>query len=353
MHLEFLQVDHVRNLEKQQIFPGPGLNQISGKNASGKTALLESIFILSRGKSFRTPRLHDVMQHGAENLLVYARLNVENRGQVHTGIEKGKKETQIRYDGTRILALSEQSRRVPISLVTQDSHLFITSGPAQRRHWLDWAMFHVEPAYLDQWKSYMRALRHRNSLLKKGVTNRDLYRAWEQAMVESGLYLSASRTRFLDQLTTKLNELTRAIFPGSFTLEMSSDWPKDSGSEFSESWQTDLKNGYTRQGAHNADIRVKQSAKSITTLFSRGQIKLFMCLLTIAQNGLQAERTGVRPVILIDDYKAELDSAACEYLLGELGKCGAQSFITDTEFVNKNRNIYSMFHVEQGMVVKA
>lgn len=353
MHLELLQVNHVRNLENQKIFPGPGLNQIAGKNASGKTAILESIFILSRGKSFRTPRLQDVMQNGAENLHVSARLNVEKQGQVHTGIEKGKNESQIRYDGTRINALSEQTRKVPVSLVTQDSHLFITSGPAQRRHWLDWAMFHVEPAYLDQWKSYMRALRHRNALLKRGVSNRDLYRAWEQAMVESGQYLAASRSRFLDQLTGKINEQTEAVFPGSITLNLSSDWPGNLGSEFSESWQNDLKNGYTRQGAHNIDIRVKQSGKSITSLFSRGQVKLFMCLLAIAQSGLQADITGVRPVILIDDYKAELDSVACEYLLSQLLNSGSQSFITDTEFFNKNSSIYGLFHVERGMVVKA
>lgn len=351
MYLEFLQVNHVRNLERLQLIPGPGINQIAGKNASGKTAVLESIFILSRGKSFRTPRLQEVMQYGAEQLLVTARMNVENKGQIFTGINKGQQGTEIRFNGDRIHALSEQTRNVPVTLVTQDSHRFITAGPAQRRHWLDWAMFHVEPVYLDNWKSYMKALRHRNSLLKRGVTNRDLYRAWEQAMVESGKYLLATRSLFLEQISEKLNALTTDVFTGSITLDLNSEWPNNAEEYFAESWQTDLKSGYTRHGSHNVDIRTKQGAKSVTAVFSRGQIKLFICLLAIAQTAIQAERTGVSPVVLIDDYRAELDSSACEFLLGKLAQCGAQAFITDTEFHNINNDLGKLFHVERGMVV--
>src|SRR5262249_24584401 len=155
------------------------------------------------------------------------------------GIEKGHGEMQIRYNGAKIKTISEQTKGVPIALVTQDSHLLITASPRERRHWLDWAMFHVEPDYLEKWKTYMKALRHRNMLLKKGIETRDLYRAWEEAMIESGLYLVQARSRFLEELSSGVLLVTGPVFQGKITLRLSSDWPAGQGDIFADTWLTD------------------------------------------------------------------------------------------------------------------
>ena len=167
MYLEWLQAQQVRNLNNIYLQPAKQLNVITGKNASGKTAVLESIFLLARAKSFRTPRIQEVIQHKKESLIITAKLQHEKEGEITTGIEKQYGKVTINQNGERIKTVSDQVRKFPIILVTQETQTLITGTPKNRRHWLDWAMFHVEHDYLENWKRYMRALRHRNSLLKR------------------------------------------------------------------------------------------------------------------------------------------------------------------------------------------
>ena len=352
MYIEWLQIKQVRNLESVQFSPCPRLNFFVGKNASGKTAILEALFLLSRARSFRTPRIQEVIQHKQESLLVYAKLQHERDGGITTGLEKGRGSTNIKFNGNKIKAVSEQSRSVPLVLLTQDSQTLLTGGPKERRHWLDWAMFHVEQEYLDTWKDYMRALRHRNVLLKKGVEKREIYRAWEQAMVESGGYLLRTRQRFLEELSNTVRQLTKEIFPELISIRLSTNWPdlQQAGDIYTETWETDLKTGYTRVGSHNIDVKIHLKNKNIAETFSRGQIKLFVCLLMISQAFVLAERTGIKPIVLIDDYMAELDSAACEYLLTVLEKSPFQAFLSNTEHKKniKNNGLFKLFHVERG-----
>lgn len=350
--MEWLQIKQVRNLESIQFSPGPRLNFLIGKNASGKTAILEAIFLLSRGKSFRTPKIQDVIQHNEKTLLVYAELQHEQEGCVSTGLEKGYGQTSIRYNGNKVSAVSEQSRGVPVVLVTQDSQTLVTGSPKERRHWLDWAMFHVEQAYINNWKIYMRALRHRNVLLKKGINNRELYRAWEQAMVESGGYLTRTRQRFLNELLEAVRPLLKDIFSEQITIRLSSEWPEVNPESdiYAETWDTDLKTGYTHTGSHNADVKIQLKNKNIAETYSRGQIKLFVCLLMMAQAKVLADRTGIKPIVLIDDYMAELDSDACKYLLCYLANSPFQVFLSNTEPQKslENNVMNKEFHVERG-----
>ena len=354
MYLESLQIRQVRNLHAIQFSPGHRLNFLTGKNASGKTAILEAIFLLSRGRSFRSPRIQEIIQHKQKSLLVAARLNNEQQGSIQTGLEKGNGETTIRYNGCKITTISEQTRSIPIILVTQDSHLLITGGPKERRRWLDWAMFHVEHDYLEQWKVYMKALRHRNVMLKKGENKRELYRAWEQGMIESGLYLLNTRQMYLDRLNEVFSGFVGPVFQGEITVSLSSGWPGAAQEKdvFVSGWKNDLKMGYTRNGSHNIDIMFSMEKAQLANVFSRGQIKLYMCLLAIAQAKIQTDWTGVAPVILIDDYVAELDFDACEYLLNLLAETQLQVFLTSTEEKKniKNNGLCSSFHVEQGSV---
>jgi DNA replication and repair protein RecF len=286
--------------------------------------------------------------------LVFSRIKHERDGEISTGIEKSYGQTTIKYNGNKIKTVSEQSRGVPVILINQDSQLLLTGGPRERRHWLDWAMFHVEPEYLDVWKAYMKALRQRNMLLKRGVNKRELYRAWEQAMIESGRYLVEKRSRFLARLVEALNPTAQQVFFNQVSVILSSDWPENvqESDKYSQSWGVDLKNGYTRQGAHNIDIRFLINDKNLADFFSRGQTKLFICLLMIAQAKVLTEKTGVKPLLLLDDYRAELDEPACVFLLETLSAGETQALLTNTEEQNTiiNKELQKTFHVEQGRI---
>jgi len=357
MYLEWLQIGHVRNLENIRFEPGPGLNVFTGRNAAGKTAFLESIYLLARARSFRTPRIQEVVSRGHEFLQVSARAGYRASAfRVNTGIEKGRGRVLIRYNGSPVRTVSTQARSLPLVLVTPDSHELVSGGPKQRRHWLDWAMFHVEPSYLEDWREYMKALRHRNRLLKEGRRDAELYRGWEQAMARAGEAVQRARQGFLDDLQARLAPATAACFPGEVAVSLEGGWPAGSALQewLAQERAADQAAGFSRGGPHRADVRFSSDGIPLAAQFSRGQIKLFVCLLMMAEAQLLEGLTGEPPVFLLDDYAAELDAQAGAGLLHDLASRGWQTFITATTLATTGDlpGPLRRFHVEHGTIAK-
>jgi DNA replication and repair protein RecF len=357
MYLEWLQIGHVRILDQVRIEPGPRLNIFAGPNACGKTAFLESIHLLARARSFRTPRIQEVVRKGEETLQISARAGYRGSDQrVITGIEKGRGQVAIRYAGTPVRTVSEQARNLPLVLATPDSHILVTGTPKQRRHWLDWAMFHVEPTYLEHWRDYVRALRHRNSLLKEGVRDSGLFQIWEKTMARAGEAMAQARKGFIQELGLQLNEVAASRFPYEISVDITRGWPADTGLEecLARSRAGDRAAGFTRYGPHRADILFGCNGESLAARFSRGQIKLFVCLLMLAEGAVVEKLSDEPPVFLLDDYAAELDARASEYLLNRVMERGWQAFVTTTEFREPDRfpGQKRVFHVEHGEIAK-
>lgn len=357
MYLEWLQIGHVRNLENVRLEPGPGLNVFTGRNAAGKTAFLEAIYLLSRARSFRTPRIREVVTRGHELLQVSARAGYRAADfHVNTGIEKGRGRVLIRYNGSPVKTVSTQARSLPLVLTTPDSHELVSGGPKQRRHWLDWAMFHVEPAYLEHWREYMKALRHRNSLLKQGRRDAEQYRGWEQAMATAGAAVTRGRQGFLEALQARLAPAAAACFAGKISVSLDAGWP---AGDALQDWlaaerAADLAAGFSRGGPHRAEIRFSSDGDPLAAGFSRGQIKLFVCLLMIAEAQVLEGLTGEPPVFLLDDYAAELDEQAGAGLLQDLASRGWQVFVTATALAETGAlpGPLTRFHVEHGTITK-
>jgi len=357
MHLEWLQVGQVRNLEQVRVEACPGLNVFTGRNAGGKTAFLESIYLLARARSFRTPRIQEVVRKGAPALQVTARAAYHGTaGPVVTGIEKGRGQLTIRFNGTPVRTVSEQARHLPLVVVTPDSHILITGAPKQRRHWLDWAMFHVEPTYLDHWREYMKALRHRNHLLKEGVRDDGLYPGWEKTMARYGETITVARQAFLQELASLLEETAAECFGPGVSVAMQGGWPAEEDFQdcLARARGGDRVSGFSRFGPHRADITFTRDGEALSAHFSRGQIKLFVCLLIMAEAAVLEKFTGEPPLLLLDDYSAELDEEASARLLDQVAARGWQSFITTTVFRQQDRfaEPSRMFHVEHGEIVK-
>jgi len=359
MYLEWLRIGHVRNLDQASIEPGPGLNIFTGRNASGKTAILESLYLLARARSFRTPRISEVINRERQSLTVTAALTYQSSGiRATTGIEKAHGNVSIRYNGSPVRTVSEQARQVPLVLVTPDSHRLVTGTPRQRRHWLDWAMFHVEPSYLRSWRDYFRALRHRNSLLKSGLRDAGAYRGWEHTMAEAGERLTNLRQGFVDELEAALEEHPASVLetpPADLSLEPG--WPRGEfqlGGFLSSCRDRDLAAGFTRQGPHRADLQFYSQGSPVAALFSRGQIKLFVCRLIMAEARVLEQQAGEAPLFLLDDYTAELDSRASESLLTGLRDRQWQCFLNATDFREEGLfdGGFRRFHVEHGQAAK-
>ena len=166
MQLNRLKIEHFRILRSVDIRPARRLNLVFGHNGSGKTSLLEAVYLLGQGRSFRSRLARDLITRKEHALRVVADL-MDTEGREKTlGVEKSVSSHRYRYAGEEIRAASKLARIVPTLLVTPDSHRLLTDGGRLRRRLLDWALFHVEPSYNAILQKYRLALRQRNAQLR-------------------------------------------------------------------------------------------------------------------------------------------------------------------------------------------
>ena len=353
MKLESLQVRQVRNLTDVQITPNAEVNIIYGENAAGKTALLESIYLLSKLRSFRTPHIKEVIQHNKNELTISGVITNHNNVPINTGIRKTNKETEIRYDGNRIKTVSEQANNVIVQCAIPENIKVLTGVPRDRRKWMDWAMFHVEQEYLQTWQDYHYALRNRNALLRRPAKNNEFF-IWESKMAKTAELLSDMRKNYLICLQKYYKEVAGEHPRRNVVFGIKKD--KYQASNFLEylqaARQSDIKAGFTQNGPHKADIEFKIQGKHANTVFSRGQTKLFVTMLSIAQAKLLKIEKGKTPIILADDLTAELDNKTVATLLELLYEEKMQLFLTTIEpsEIHKSNKEISLFHVEHGRV---
>ncbi len=351
MYIDWLQIRHVRNLSEVRLEPVAKLNVLVGPNGSGKTAVLEAIHFLSRCRSFRTPRVTQVIQGQKTALQISAGLYLPGEISVTAGIERGPGKMQIRYNGEDVRRVSEQAGHVPVVCVTPDSHQFITGGARYRRRWLDWAMFHVEPGYIECWRHYHKALKSRNNLLKQRQADQLSY--WEKEMDVAATGINQARQVFIDDLNVSLALICKALTIPLPVLRYKPGWELKNGLAqcLKESRERDLENGNTRYGIHRSDLEIKDQDKEIGQLYSRGQLKCFLLALSLAQMQVFHSHKARYPILLVDDLPAELDgesqSRIIEMLMGHSG----QVFISTTREAMIDRfQQEKMFHMEHGNV---
>jgi DNA replication and repair protein RecF len=355
MRLESLTIKQVRNLSDIQIIPNAEANIIYGENAAGKTAILESIYLLSKARSFRTAHIKEVIQHNQDELMVSATIadNGHNKKTVNTGIRKSSKETEIRHNGERVKAVSEQAKNVVVHTAIPDNTKVLTGSPKDRRKWINWSLFHVEQDYLQTWHSYHNALRNRNALLRKSAKDDEFF-VWENMMATTAKKLGEMWRNYLIQLQQYYQEAASKHPCGNVNFGIKKENTKtDNFLDYLQSTrQSDIKVGFTQHGPHKADFEFKAYKKNANAVFSRGQIKLFVTILSIAQAKLLKYEKGVNPIILADDLTAELDKKSVTMILELLYDEKMQLFITTTEpdSIWKSHKETSMFHVKHGEI---
>jgi DNA replication and repair protein RecF len=349
MALSRLDIHHLRNLEGTRLEPSAGFNGFYGANGSGKTSVLEAIYILGRGTSFRSKDLGRVLQSGTEAFQLSARLEPQG---LALGVEYQLPSTiQYRIGGQQVRGRLELAHQLPLLFISPESHALISEGPQQRRRFLDWGLFHVEPKFLPAWRRYHRALKQRNrSLGTPGVEA-----AWEPELVLAGEEITAMRQQFLQRLEPYLNHyICRLTGIQGLRLQFSPGWRQelDFLSALRAGLPQDRAYGFTRQGPHRADMVIKVDNRLAREVVSRGQQKLLVIALLLAQVALLNREAALSPVILVDDLAAELDRQHKELLLAVLREQQAQVFMTVTErqLLPEDQAPIQWFHVELGRV---
>lgn len=398
--IERLQISHLRNLTQISLEPA-ACNIIIGANGSGKTSLLEAIFLLSRGKSFRHHQPKRYIQHHQNNTTVHAKLNDSRTLAIQ---KQANATTILRLNQTTVYNQSILTEQLPTLLIDPSTMDMLEQGSASRRQLLDWLVFHMKQGFHPQWMAYQRLLKQRNSLLKstrhltqvqlaelkswdKGLSNHAalIHHYREQVFTEWKPYFAKSIVQLLPSYAEQLSLSYNAGYDTSVALDV----------QLNERLEQDLQLGYTRIGNHRADIhvhwrsdesisdqttdaRTAASAHDVQTklptlkeqaanVLSRGEKKLLITALRLSQLPLllnDGERSDslnddlssrATPVVLLDDITAELDNRAIGILLSTLAKLPCQIFMTSLKddilpLVNELWSQPNVFHVKQGRI---
>jgi DNA replication and repair protein RecF len=354
MHLLRLHIERLRLFEQVEFEPGSGINLFVGPNGAGKTSLLEAVYLLGYGRSFRGGGREAPVRRGAESLEVFAEL-AGTSGVHRLGLRRSGKDWEARLDGAPVSTLSDLFARCAVVCFEPGSHELI-AGPAElRRRFLDWGLFHVEPSFLGVWRSYQRALRQRNALLRQGRGGDELL-PWERELGRSGAELDRMRRGYIAALSAPLASLTEAIFPGpgAPTLHYASGWPSEEGSleeMLPRARARDTTLGYTSFGPHRANWNVRYPTLPVRSSLSRGQEKLSALCCILAQAQHYAHARGDWPIVCLDDLGSELDRDHQARAVAWLAAQPAQMLVTGTETPNGFESVERhVFHVEQGSV---
>ncbi|MCY7295427.1 DNA replication/repair protein RecF [Alteromonas sp. a30] len=361
--LEELQVSNLRNIQNAKLFPSPSLNVLLGENGSGKSSLLESVHILSTGRSFRTVDLKNLLQFEKQHFLVRGKVKSQLREwEGNLGVNVGfmfsdKKERLAKIEGEKIKNSSDLARLLPMKFLSPLEGNLIEGAPSLRRRFLDWLMFHVEPDYLPQQKQFKSVLSNRNATLRKKDRGQEPY--WRSQLIESSVRLSEMAEHNFEQFKIYVeDEVSDSLNGFDFHFELYRGWRKDTelSDLFSKAIDNEFKFGSSRYGFQRADLKITVDGKPSSLVLSRGQMKILALALHIAQiKFLKLERKS-NCVVLIDDIIAELDDQNICTMIDKIIETGNQCFVTSAnvklaELLKKNfSKSYKLFHVEHGTI---
>jgi len=328
MGLRSLQVTDFRCLRQLTLEPDPDFTFIWGPNASGKTSLLEAIYLLGRGRSFRTRQLDHLTRRGTERFVVFGEVNAHGR-QIPMGVEGRDGKLRARIEGRNAGGLAELTLLLPAQIIDPEVHKLIEEGPGRRRRFLDWGVFHVEPSFVSHWHLYQQALKQRNAALRAGQP-KSMVSVWDGELVRHGEAMTAARDRYVELLRPHALELGRQLLHREVGLRFRSGWLKDLtlAEALERSWPLDSERGSTSVGPQRAELQVLVDNVAARDHVSRGQQKLLAASLLLAQLRLFGEDSPVRPLLLLDDPAAELDQQHLGLLIEAVRRPKVQLFVT-------------------------
>ena len=247
---------------------------------------------------------------------------------------------------------------MPLQIIHPKSYELLDAGPQLRREFLDWGVFNNDRNFLLAWRNFKKALSQRNVLLKSKQLQ--YINVWDKELHYYGTIVDEYRQLYLLRFKPIFFSIFKEFF-GHINVDIiiSSGW--DTSFEFQQALindlDKDLRYGFTHSGPHRADFNLFINNRLAKDFVSRGQLKLIVLSLKLAQMQLLFNENGISGCFLIDDFAAELDTLNRAKLLQYLSVMGCQVFITATEISEfgdlENIKKYKMFHVEHGKIKQA
>lgn len=347
MSLASLSITDLRSLRQAALEFSPRLNLIHGPNGSGKTSVLEGVFLIGRGRSFRTRHTDQLIARGQTHLSLFAQ-TVEPTHRI--GFEYRRDEAYAaRMDGQDVRSLAELPGAFFVEVIDPEVHRLVEGAPGERRRWLDWGVFHVEPSFLDHWLRFSRALRQRNAAFKQGQDAR----IWDPELVAHGERVALQRSQWFETIKPYLNETVHRLSGLDVEMSYYRGWSAERSLDeaLMDGLERDQHRGSTLAGPQRADVHLRVGGKAARESLSRGQQKLVAAAMVLALLGRLKEQPGPPPTLLLDDPAAELDSERLGRLVDLVGELNCQLIVTS---LDPDLSVFGqpdqVFHVEQGTV---
>lgn len=335
-----LKVYHVRNLSDISLSLGR-VNVFVGGNGSGKTSLLEAVYLLSRGKSFRHFEPKRYISHGKDACTVWASFGDET-----LAITKQKDATTHLRHNQNNTSQAALTKRLPTLVLDPSGMGILEDGTANRRQLLDFLCFHSDPQFHGVWLEYQRTLKQRNSLLKQAYISpaiRSQICAWDSVLSTKAQRLHTIREAVFGHWQPYFKQALADLLPDhhahiALSYHAGFDPSTPLGQTLSARLESDIEAGYTRMGAHRADLSIvlhnpmhnKTHKDHAINVLSRGQKKLLITALKLSGLPLLCQ-SGQTPIVLIDDLDSELDDTASLRLMQTLLALPCQIFVSSLD----------------------
>lgn len=378
MYIKRLVISDFRNLEYVELLPSEGFNFICGPNGSGKTSIIEAIHYLSMARSFRTTSYQYLIRQGLPRFNIFALVNEDNSNvDCSLGISRARGESAlIKINSDPIARMVDLIDHICVQIIHPQGVELITKEAEGRRGFIDWGVYYSDPEFKDLWIKYRKVLKQRNSLLKQDAwrykhnyrstyeldahtytSSFDELAIWNESLAMLSEKITEKRLNYLNNLQVILQDFIGQFLPNfKLKFELYFGWDKglDLKSLLAQNLEKDRALGYTLYGCHRADLRIKNNTISAGATLSRGQLKMLVYALRLAQGMLLKEQSNRACIYLIDDLNSELDDNSQKILLNTLLKCNHQVFISNIQqelFFPKDRSDYKIFSLNKGVVV--
>jgi len=339
MKIDSLSIKGYRNIEKAFLEPNGGVNIIYGENAQGKTNILESIWLFTGCKSFRSKKDSELVKFGAE----YAKNEISffSGGREQSAVLFIDKKRTAMKNGVTLSSPRELIGSF-YAVIFSPSHLsLVKDGPVFRRRFLDTALCEIKPGYGKAISRYVHTLDQRNALLKDIQFHSELYDTldvWDEKISSYGAAVIAERVKYVSLLSEKAAQIYSGLSGGReiFSVEYESNLSELSENPYElkniflndlkKSRRDDIYNKVTSKGPHRDDLSVKINGLSARSFGSQGQQRSSALALKLSESEIIRNVSGEEPIILLDDVMSELDLARQDYILNNIS--GRQVFIT-------------------------
>lgn len=362
MHLKELSLINYRNYVKLELNFSSNLIVFSGRNAQGKTNILEAIFLLSTGRSHRTPKDKELIRWGERESVIRSLVEKKEGSSLVEIMLSLKDKKKININSITAQRLGELMGHINSVLFSPEDLKLVKGSPTERRRFMDMEISQVKPKYFYSLQQYNRLLGHRNNLLKEINENSSLKKTlpiWDEQIAKVGSYIITQRLEFINKIGKIAKEIHRELALGREDLDIkynpSINFNHNDASSITEEYikileqnhEEDIKKGRTEKGCHRDDLTISINGMDVKTFGSQGQQRTTVLSLKLSEIEMMYKQTGEYPLLLLDDVMSELDKYRQSKLLSYFNK--VQTFMTMTDYsdlpndIDSNMEIYEVF----------